>query len=89
MVKICVTWQPFVVGASPSMFRTAGLVEDTVIRGCTLATVGTPAGLQPKYVPSGTPLMTGAVQFVLHDMLPMQELQTLIRFVLVKSYIPQ
>jgi hypothetical protein len=37
------------------------LVEETA--AATLANVGTLAGLQPKFVPTGTPLNTGAVVF--------------------------
>jgi hypothetical protein len=66
IVKICVTSQPLVPGTPPVTITVAGLqvsfVEDT--SASTLATVGTlGGGLQPKFVPAGTPLNTGGVVF--------------------------
>jgi hypothetical protein len=61
MVKICVTAQPFVLVA-PVTCTVAGLhVSLACTADCTLAAVGTLVGLQPKFLPAGTPLNTGGV----------------------------
>jgi hypothetical protein len=62
IVKICVTAQTFVLGTPPVTCTVAGLHASlAVTAACTLANVGTLAGLQPKFLPAGTPLSTGAV----------------------------
>jgi hypothetical protein len=60
MVKSCVTKQPLVVITSVWLIAA---VPQALLALSPVMLEGTLAGLQPKFVPSGTPLMTGGVVF--------------------------
>jgi hypothetical protein len=87
IVKICVTAQPLVLGTPPVTCTVAGLqVSLAVTTDCTLAAVGTLVGLQPKFLPAGTPLSTGgvvsAVQVLVTDavaVLPQLSVATMVK----------